>query len=235
MSRKINNEKLENRITDSQRKILNFINKEVKEKGYPPSVREICRAVGFKSTSTVHTYLARLTKAGFIQKDPLKTRAIKVMDNINGIDDSIDSNDIDSFKADEVFSYGKKLINVPVIGKVTAGEPILAVENIEDFFPLPEEMVQNSEVFMLKVKGDSMIDAGILDGDLVVVRQQNWAENRDIVVALINDEATIKTYYQEKGFIRLQPENPRMEPIIIKGNTSSMSVLGKVIGVFRRL
>ena len=212
-------------ITDNQRKILEFINKEVKEKGYPPSVREICRAVGFKSTSTVHTYLQRLKKEGLIQKDPLKTRAIRVVAK---------NDDIADFKVKETFPYGEKMRDVPIIGKVTAGEPILAVENIEDYFPLPEEMVQDNEVFMLKVKGDSMINAGILDGDYVIVKQQNWAENRDIVVALINDEATVKRYYWEKDSIRLQPENPNMEPIIVKGNKSNISVLGKVIGVFRK-
>ncbi|NLC67412.1 MAG: transcriptional repressor LexA [Clostridiaceae bacterium] len=217
--------KPDDNITDNQRKILEFINKEVKEKGYPPSVREICRAVGFKSTSTVHAYLQRLKKAGYIQKDPLKTRAIKIIGN---------SNEIAGFKDNEAFSYDKKIVGIPVVGKVTAGQPILAVENIEDYFPLPEDMVQDNELFALKVKGNSMINAGILDGDLVIVRQQNWAENRDIVVALINDEATVKTYYREKGFIRLQPENPSMEPIIIKANTSSVAILGKVIGVFRR-
>ncbi len=211
-------------IEDNKKRILDFINKEVRDKGYPPSVREICQAVGFKSTSTVHSYLQKLSKEGLIQKEPLKTRAIKIVEN----------NDF-MFDSKEIIFYGKKMINVPIIGKVTAGQPILAIENIEDSMPLPEEMAQNSDVFMLRVQGESMIDAGILDGDLVLVRQQNWADNGDIVVVLINDEATIKRYYCEKDFIRLQPENPFMTPIIIEKGKKDVYILGKVTGIFRKL
>lgn len=194
----------------------------MQEKGYPPSVREICRAMNFKSTSTAYTHLERLKRKGLINKDPSKPRAIRVID----------------FPGDEVFNMlpgyfpNKELVNVPVVGKVTAGQPILAVENIEDTFPIPVEIAQDSNVFMLKVQGESMINAGILDGDMVLVKQQNVANNGDIVVALIEDEATVKTFYREKGHIRLQPENPNMDPIIIKNN---MSIIGKIIGVFRKL
>ncbi|NSW89955.1 MAG: transcriptional repressor LexA [Firmicutes bacterium] len=213
---------MEENLTDKQKEILAFLNNEVKEKGYPPSVREICHAVGFKSTSTVHTYLEKLKKRGLIQKDPSKPRAIRIIDNA----------DNKPFTTNEIYLCGKKIVNVPIVGRVTAGQPILAVENIEDSFPLPAEIAQSGEVFMLKVQGESMINAGILDGDFVVVRQQNSAENGDIVVALIEDEATIKTFYREKDFIRLQPENPYMDPIIVKDN---IPILGKVIGVFRKL
>jgi repressor LexA len=212
----------EQKITGKQKEILEFVNKEVQEKGYPPSVREICKAIGFKSTSTVYNHLERLRKMGYIHKDPLKPRAIRVVD--------FPENKICNTRPG-YFSH-KELINVPIIGKVTAGQPILAVENIEDTFPIPVEIAQNGDVFMLTIQGESMVNAGILDGDMVLVRQQDVAENGDIVVALIEDEATVKTYYREKGHIRLQPENPYMEPIIVKNN---MSVLGKVIGVFRRL
>ncbi|HHW30519.1 MAG TPA: transcriptional repressor LexA [Clostridiaceae bacterium] len=210
---------------DKQQKILDFLRKEVEEKGYPPSVREICSAIGLKSTSTVHSYLAKLEKEGFIQKDPSKPRAIKVVDNQ-------ESNHKSDLLQQNYGFLGKKIIQVPIVGKVTAGQPILAVENIEDTFPLPAEFVRNSTTFMLKVKGESMIEAGILDGDMVLVRQQSSAQNGDIVVALIGDEATIKTFYKEKDYIRLQPENRYMEPIIVKDN---VSILGKVIGVFRKL
>lgn len=211
----------EQNITEKQKEILEFVDKEVREKGYPPSVREICKAIGFKSTSTVYNHLEKLKKMGYIHKDPSKPRAIKI---INFPESKI-ANTRPGF-----FSQ-KELINVPIVGKVTAGQPILAVENIEDTFPIPVEIAQNGDVFMLKVQGESMVNAGILDGDMVLVRQQEVADNGDIVVALIEDEATIKTFYREKGFIRLQPENSYMKPIIVKNN---MSILGKVIGVFRR-
>lgn len=208
-------------LTDKQQMILDFVNRQVIEKGYPPSVREICSAVGFKSTSTVHGYLQKLEKDGLIRKDPTKPRALKVMTdkgkNRTGM---------------EGYISRKELVDVPIVGKVTAGQPILAVENIEDTFPLPVDYVQNSTVFMLKVQGDSMIEAGILDRDLVLVRQQSTATNGDIVVALLGDEATVKTFYRENGHVRLQPENQYLEPIIVKDN---LTVLGKVIGVFRRL
>lgn len=213
---------MQKKLNEKQQKILNFVNKQVEEKGYPPSVREICRAVGFKSTSTVHGYLQQLEEKGIIKKDPAKPRALKV---IGGKPKNSVSN------VDGLYSK-KELVDVPIIGKVTAGQPILAVENIEGTFPLPVEYVHNSKAFMLRVKGDSMVEAGILNNDLVLVKQQPTANNGEIVVALLEDEATIKTFYKEKNFIRLQPENQHMEPIIVKDN---MSILGKVVGVFRKL
>lgn len=210
---------MQKKCSDKQQLIIDFVKSEVEEKGYPPSVREICKAVGFKSTSTVHAYLEKLEKSGVIQKDPTKPRALKVMKNNNS-------------KNIEGYVSKKELIEVPIIGKVTAGQPILAVENIEDTFPLPVDFAQNSTVFMLKVRGDSMVEAGILDGDFVLVRQQSTANNGDIAVAMIGDEATVKTFYREDGYIRLQPENQYLEPIIVKDD---VSILGKVIGVFRLL
>jgi len=208
-------------IKEKQEEILEFLNKEVAQKGYPPSVREICLAVGIKSTSTVHSYLEKLSKGGFIQKDPTKPRALKIMNaKSTQVNDTKD------------YYNRKELVDVPIIGKVTAGQPILAVENVEDTFPLPVDFVQNSTAFMLKVQGDSMIEAGIFDRDLVLIKQQSTANNGDIVVALIGDEATVKTFYKEKDYVRLQPENQYLEPIIVKEN---LSILGKVIGVFRKL
>ncbi len=212
---------MQNKTIENQQKILDFINKQIEKKGYPPSVREICSAVGFKSTSTVHGYLEKLKKEGLIQKDPTKPRALKVVSRNNSIKNS----------SKGMYS-GKELVDVPIVGKVTAGQPILAVENIEDTFPLPLDFVQNSSAFMLKVQGDSMIEAGIFDKDYILIKQQSIANNGDIVVALIEDEATVKTFYKEKNFIRLQPENKYLDPIIVKEN---LSILGKVIGVFRKL
>ncbi|WP_010243521.1 transcriptional repressor LexA [Acetivibrio cellulolyticus] len=205
---------------EKQQKILDFLNEQVKLKGYPPSVREICAAVGFKSTSTVHSYLEKLEKEGLIQKDATKPRALKIV-----------RNDADEKKSKEVYSR-REMVDVPIIGKVTAGQPILAVENIEDTFPLPLDFVQGSTAFMLRVQGESMIEAGIFDKDFILVKQQSTATNGDIVVALIGDEATVKTFYKENGYVRLQPENKYLEPIIVRDN---LSILGKVIGVFRRL
>ena len=202
---------MNNKIGDKQLEILNYLKKEIKEKGYPPSVREICDAVDLKSTSTVHGHLNRLEKKGLIRRDPTKPRAIEILD--------------DSF-----YGIRQELVNVPIIGKVTAGQPILAVENIEDYFPLPVDYVRNDTVYMLHVQGDSMIEAGIFDNDLVLVRKQSTAENGDIVVALIEDGATVKRFFREKDHIRLQPENPTMSPIIVK----DVSILGKVIGLFRK-
>ncbi len=201
---------MSNTLSDKQKKILEFLKEEIKAKGYPPSVREICDAVGLKSTSTVHGYLERLEKKGFIRRDPTKPRAIEILD-------------------DTSYISKKELVHVPIVGRVTAGQPILAVENIEDTFPLPVEYLHNSNVFMLTVKGDSMIEAGILDNDYVIVRQQTVAENGDIVVALIEDEATVKAFYKENDHIRLQPRNSSMEPIIVR----DVKILGKVIGVIR--
>ncbi|EOD01737.1 transcriptional repressor LexA [Caldisalinibacter kiritimatiensis] len=201
-------------LTQKQLEILQFIKSEIQTKGYPPAVREICKAVNLRSTSTVHGHLSKLEKKGYIRKDPTKPRAIEVLDK------DTDNN-----------LPNKEIIHVPIVGKVTAGQPILAVENIEDTFPLPVEFTENSDIFMLTVTGESMIDAGIFDNDYVLVRKQNYANNGDIVVALIEDEATIKRFYKEKDYIRLQPENKYMEPIYVK----ELKILGKVIGVFRRL
>lgn len=210
-----------NKVSDKQKMILEFLDKEIREKGYPPSVREICQAVGLKSTSTVHGYLQRLEKKGLIKKEATKTRALKVL---NG-GESTKKN-----QANPANIY-KEYVDVPIIGKVTAGQPILAVENIEDIFPIPVQYTHNSDVFMLKVKGESMIEAGILDGDLVLVKKQSYAANRDIVVALIENEATVKRFFKEKNTIRLQPENSSMEPIFIR----DVSILGKVVGLFRTI
>ncbi len=201
---------MSNNLSDKQKRILDFIKDEIRSKGYPPSVREICDAVGLKSTSTVHGYLERLEKKGYIRRDPTKPRAIEILDDTSYISQ-------------------KELVNVPVVGRVTAGQPILAVENIEDTFPLPVERLHNSDVFMLSIKGESMLGVGIFDGDYVIVKQQSTAKNGDIIVALIEDEATVKTFYKEADHFRLQPENPAMDPIL----TKEVSILGKVIGVIR--
>ena len=198
-------------LSPRQKAILEFIKTEIRLKGYPPAVREIGEAVGLSSSSTVHGHLNQLEEKGYIRRDPTKPRAIEVLDGQQVIK--------------------KEMIYVPIVGKVTAGEPILAVENIEDSFPLPMDFVRNENVFILSVRGDSMIEAGILDGDYVLIRQQSDAKNGDIVVALIEDEATVKTFYKEKDHFRLQPENPYLEPILVK----EVTILGKVIGVFRRL
>lgn len=200
-----------NELSAKQRQILEYMKQEVREKGYPPSVREICEAVGLKSTSTVHGHLSRLEKKGLIRRDPTKPRAIEILDEDYALPE-------------------KELVQVPIIGNITAGSPILAVENIEDTFPIPVEYVHNDKVFMLKVRGESMIGAGIFDKDLILVRQQSTASNGDIVVALIEDYATVKTFYKEKDYIRLQPENPSMTPIMVR----DVTILGKVIGLFRK-
>ena len=200
-------------LQGKSQEILDFIKQQQMEKGYPPSVREICEAVGLKSTSTVHGHLDRLEKKGYIRRDKTKPRAIEILDE------------------DVLFFSSRDLVHVPVLGRVTAGQPILAVENIEETFPLPSQYLPNSDVFMLRVQGESMIGAGIFDGDQVIVKKQEYAENGDYVVALLEDEATIKTFYREKGYVRLQPENPSMEPII----TRDVRILGKVIGLFRML
>lgn len=197
-----------------QLEILNYMKMEINKKGYPPSVREICGAVDLKSTSTVHGHLSKLEEKGYIRRDPTKPRAIEILNN-------------DPFSD---LSYNKEIINIPVVGKVTAGQPILAVENIEDTFPLPIDFIDHGNTFILTVKGDSMIDAGILDNDYVIVRQQSVATNGDIVVALIDDSATVKRFYRESDHIRLQPENSLMEPIIVK----DVIILGKVTGVLRK-
>ena len=205
--------------TDKQQRVLDYVREQIKKDGYAPSVRDICKALDLKSTSTVHGYLARLEKKGLIQKAALKPRTLRIVGEEGEREE------------DRGFYTSKEMVDVPIVGRVTAGMPILAVENIEDSFPLPIDFVGNSESFMLKVRGDSMIDAGILDGDLVLVKKQNTAENGDIVVALIEDEATVKKFYKEKGFIRLQPHNQFMQPILVP----TCTILGKVAGVFRKL
>jgi repressor LexA len=203
-----------NKISQRQQSILEFIKNEVKDKGYPPSVREIGEAVGLASSSTVHGHLERLEKKGMIRRDPTKPRAIEIL----GADDDSSNN------------FAISVARVPLIGKVTAGVPITATENIEDYFPLPAHYVGDHNVFMLSVIGDSMIEAGILDGDYVIVRQQQTANNGDIVVAMTEeDEATVKRFYKEKDHIRLQPENSSLQPILLK----HVTILGRVIGLFR--
>lgn len=205
-----------------EKAILKFIEKQVDEDGYPPSVREICKAVGLNSTATVHGYLGRLAEKGYIKKEDQKGRTLRLIKNA-------DNKEIK--KEDKSFYSGKEMVEVPVIGKITAGEPILAVENVTDTFPIPIDFVGNCESFMLTVRGESMIEAGILNGDYILVKKQNVANNGEIVVALIGDEATVKTFYKEKDHIRLQPENSTMEPIIVP----NCEILGKVAGVFRKM
>ena len=199
------------KISPKQTEILEYIKSEIINRGFPPAVREICEAVNLKSTSSVHSHLETLERNGYIRRDPTKPRAIEIVD--------------DNFNLTR-----RELVNVPVVGRVAAGEPILAVENVENYFPIPAEFMPNSQTFMLNVKGESMINAGILDGDQILVQQQSTAENGDIVVALIDDSATVKTFYKEDGYYRLQPENDTMEPIIVKDD---LKILGKVIGVLR--
>ena len=200
------------KISAKQQEILEYIKDEILHKGYPPAVREICQAVNLKSTSSVHSHLETLEKNGYIRRDPTKPRAIEIMD--------------DTFNLTR-----REMVNVPVLGNVAAGEPLFAEENIEDYFPIPAEMVPNSEVFMLHVRGESMINVGILDGDNVLVQQQSTAKDGEMVVALVEDSATVKTFYKEDGYIRLQPENDTMEPIIVP----DCQILGKVFGIFRFL
>ena len=199
------------KISPKQTEILEYIKSEIINAGFRPAVREICEAVNLKCTSSVHSHLETLERNGYIRRDPTKPRAIEIVD--------------DNFNLTR-----RELVNVPVVGRVAAGEPILAVENVENYFPIPAEFMPNSQTFMLNVKGESMINAGILDGDQILVQQQSTAENGDIVVALIDDSATVKTFYKEDGYYRLQPENDTMEPIIVKDD---LKILGKVIGVFR--
>ena len=198
------------KITAKQKEILEYIKAEILKKGYPPAVREICEAVNLKSTSSVHSHLETLEKNGYIRRDPTKPRAIEIMD--------------DSFQM-----VRHEMASIPIIGTVAAGLPILAEQNIEGYFPIPAEMVPSGEAFVLKVKGESMVNAGILDGDLIFVEQKNTASNGEIIVALVDDSATVKTYYKENGHYRLQPENDTMDPIIV----DHVDILGKVFGVFR--
>ena len=192
------------KISSKQREILEYIKQEILNKGYPPAVREICEAV--------HSHLETLEKNGYIRRDPTKPRAIEIID--------------DNFNLTR-----REVVNVPIIGQVAAGQPLLAVENIENYFPIPTEFMPNAETFMLKVKGDSMINAGIFNGDKILVQKQSDAQNGDIVVALVDDSATVKTFYKEDGHFRLQPENDTMDPIIV----NECSILGKVFGIMRFL
>ena len=198
------------RITKKQTEILEYIKSQILNKGYPPSVRDICTAVNLKSTSSVHAHLETLEKNGYIRRDPTKPRAIEIID--------------DNFNLTR-----REVVNVPLIGQVAAGQPLLAVENITSYFPSPAEFIPKEEVFMLNVKGESMVNAGIYDGDQIIVKQQSTASNGEIVVALVDDSATVKRFYKENGHIRLQPENDFMEPIIV----DSCEIIGKVIGLIR--
>ena len=198
------------RITKKQTEILEYIKSQILNKGYPPSVRDICTAVNLKSTSSVHAHLETLEKNGYIRRDPTKPRAIEIID--------------DNFNLTR-----REVVNVPLIGQVAAGQPLLAVENITSYFPIPAEFIPKEEVFMLNVKGERLVNAGIYDGDQIIVKQQSTASNGEIVVALVDDSATVKRFYKENGHIRLQPENDFMEPIIV----DSCEIIGKVIGLIR--
>ncbi len=209
-------------LNKREKAILKAIEKSVEKKGYAPSVREIGKEVGLSSTATVHGYLARLQDTGYIRKEDNKGRTLKLLKNSSG-EPIVDK------KKD--FYTERELVDVPLVGKITAGAPILAVENITDTFPIPLDFVGNSDSFMLTVRGESMIEAGILNGDYILVRRQKSATNGEIIVALIDDEATVKTFYKEKDHIRLQPENSTMDPIIVP----NCEILGKVIGVFRKM
>ncbi|MCR5793281.1 MAG: transcriptional repressor LexA [Lachnospiraceae bacterium] len=199
------------KITPKQQEILDVIKQAIINKGYPPAVREICEAVHLKSTSTVHAHLEKLEMNGYIRRDPTKPRAIEIVD-------------------DEFNLSRREIVNIPVVGTATAGEPILAVENIEGYFPMLSEDMPNGNSFMIHIKGESMINAGIFDGDRVIVKQQSSADNGDMVVALIDDSVTVKTFYKEDGYYRLQPENDTMDPIIVH---DKLEILGKVVGLYR--
>ncbi len=199
------------RISPKQTEILEYIKSEILNRGYPPAVREICEAVHLKSTSSVHSHLETLEKNGYIRRDPTKPRAIEIVD-------------------DDFNLVRREIINVPLIGNVAAGEPIFAEQNIEGYFPLLADDMPSGEAFMLKVKGESMINVGIYDGDHIIVHKQNTAKNGDLVVALVDDSATVKTFYKEKGHFRLQPENDTMDPIIV----DQVEILGTVSGLYRR-
>ncbi|MCQ2492443.1 MAG: transcriptional repressor LexA [Lachnospiraceae bacterium] len=200
------------KISKKQSEILEYIKEQILEKGYPPTVRDICSAVNLKSTSSVHSHLETLEKNGYIRKDPTKPRAIEIID-------------------DQFNLMRREVTQVPIVGSVAAGQPLLAQEYIEDYFPIPMEYMPNNQTFMLRVKGESMINVGIFDGDYVLVEEASTARNGELVVALVEDGATVKTFYKEDGYYRLQPENDSMEPIIV----ADASILGKVIGVFRFL
>ena len=198
------------RISDKQREILEYMKQEILNKGYPPTVRELCDAVHLKSTSSIHSHLETLEKNGYIRRDPSKPRAIEIVD--------------DNFNLTI-----REVVNVPVVGSIAAGQPLLAIQNIDNYFPIPAEYMPNQDTFMLHVKGESMINVGIFDGDVILVKQQSTARNGEIVAALVDDSATVKTFYKEDGHIRLQPENDSMNPIIVP----DCQILGVVFGVFR--
>jgi len=200
------------KISKKQMEILEYIKSELLRIGYPPAVREICEAVNLRSTSSVHAHLESLEKNGYIRRDPTKPRAIEIID--------------DTFNLTR-----REMVNVPMVGQVAAGEPILAEQNITNYFPIPMEFMPNNDTFMLTVRGESMVNVGIYDGDYVLVEKRQTASNGEIVVALVDDSATVKTFYKEEGFYRLQPENDNMDPIIVM----NCEILGKVIGVFRFL
>lgn len=198
------------KITEKQMQILEYIKNEILNSGYPPTVREICDAVGLKSTSSVFAHLEKLENNGYIRRDPTKPRAIEVVD--------------DNFNLTR-----REVVNIPMLGQVAAGQPLLAVENISNYFPVPAEFIPKEQTFMLKVKGESMINVGIFDGDFIMVEKRPTARNGEIVVALVDDSATVKTFYREDGHIRLQPENDNMDPILVP----DCQILGKVFGVLR--
>lgn len=197
-------------ITEKQSEILEYIKAQILERGFPPAVREICEAVHLKSTSSVHSHLETLEKNGYIRRDPTKPRAIEILD--------------ESFNLTR-----REMAQVPIIGRVAAGEPLLAEQNIEDYFPIPVERLPNNQTFLLRVRGDSMVNVGILDGDYILVEQRPTAENGEIVVALVEDGATVKRFFKEDGHYRLQPENDAMDPIIV----DEVAILGKMIGLLR--
>ena len=200
------------KISPKQQEILEYIKSQILERGFPPAVRDICEAVHLKSTSSVHSHLETLEKNGYIRRDPTKPRAIEILD--------------------ESFNFTRReMVNVPMVGRVAAGEPLLAEQNVENYFPIPMEFMPNNQSFMLRVKGDSMINIGIFDGDLVLVEQRQTARNGEVIVALVEDGATVKRFFKEEGVFRLQPENDALDPIIVK----EVQILGKVIGVFRFL
>ncbi|MCI6061453.1 MAG: transcriptional repressor LexA [Dorea sp.] len=200
------------KISAKQQEILEYIKSQILERGFPPSVRDICEAVHLKSTSSVHSHLETLEKNGYIRRDPTKPRAIEILD--------------------DTFNFNRReMVNVPIVGRVAAGEPLLAEQNIENYFPIPMDYMPNNQTFMLKVRGDSMINIGIYDGDFVLVEQTPAARNGEVVVALVEDGATVKRFFKEEGIYRLQPENDALDPIIV----SEVQIMGKVIGVFRFL
>ena len=200
------------KISPKQQEILEYIKSQILERGFPPAVRDICEAVHLKSTSSVHSHLETLEKNGYIRRDPTKPRAIEILD--------------------ESFNFTRReMVNVPMVGRVAAGEPLLAEQNVENYFPIPMEFMPNNQTFMLRVKGDSMINIGIFDGDLVLVEQRQTARNGEVIVALVEDGATVKRFFKEEGVFRLQPENDALDPSIVK----EVQILGKVIGVFRFL